>query len=164
MLVEMRVAGLTIDPLTNMPILLLKDLDEQRTVPIWIGLVEASAIATELQQVKLERPMTHDLVRNLFERLGVETVHVEITDLRDNTYYATLVLQQGGEVIDIDARPSDAIAIAMRTGCAIYVDERVLEKASVLDLRTTEGPLEAREPGTDVLSGIPEAYFGKWKM
>lgn len=164
MLVEMKVAGLAIDPLTNMPILLLKDLDEQRTVPIWIGLVEASAIATELQQVKLERPMTHDLVRNLFERLGVETLHVEITDLRDNTYYATLVLKQAGEVIDIDARPSDAIAIAMRTGCAIYVDEQVLEKASVLDLRTADGPFEGREPGADVLSGIPEAYFGKWKM
>ena len=162
MLVEMKVAGLAIDPLTNMPILLLKDHKMQRTVPIWIGLVEASAIATELQQLKLERPMTHDLVHNLLGALGVETLHVEINDLRDNTYFATLVVRQGTRVLEMDARPSDAIAIAMRSGCSILVDDRVVEKAACFDLRD-ETPLESDAAG-DLLAGLPDSYFGKWKM
>ena len=128
MLIEMKVAGLAIDPLTDMPILLLRDLDDRRTIPIWIGLVESSAIATELQHVELTRPMTHDLMRQMLVELGVTVLHVEITDLRDNTYYARLMLQQGSRIVQLNARPSDAIAIAMRAGCSLFVEEKVLER------------------------------------
>lgn len=162
MLIEMKVAGLAIDPLTNMPILLLRDLEEVRTIPIWIGLVEASSIATELQEVELARPMTHDLVRNLLVELGAEVMHVEVNDLRDNTYYATLVVKHGGRVLELDARPSDAIAIAMRCGCSVYVDEQVLTKAGCMDLRGDTPPRP--DPATDILGALPDNCFGKWKM
>jgi bifunctional DNase/RNase len=164
MLVEMKVAGLAIDPVTNMPILILRDLEERQAIPIWIGLVEAGAIATELEQIELARPMTHDLVKNLLDELGAEVIHVEILDLRDNTYFANLVLKQGGRVIEMDARPSDAIAIALRVGCSIYVHPQVIEKAGVLDLRVEQSSAPSSEEAKEILASLPESYFGKWKM
>jgi len=163
MLVEMKVAALAIDPLTNMPILLLKDLDERTTIPIWIGLVEAAAVATKLQDIELARPMTHDLLQHLLEELGVEVLHVEITDLRDNTYYANLVVKQGKRVLELDARPSDAIAIAMRAGCSIYVEDHVVEKAACLDVRT-DFEAHPGDESQDLLKALPDETFGKWKM
>ena len=164
MLVEMKVAGLAIDPITNMPILLLKDLEEHRSVPIWIGLIESSAIATELEHIQLTRPMTHDLVKNLLGELGAEVLHVEIADLKDNTYYAHLVVKQASRVIELDARPSDAIAIALRVGCPIYVADHVIDRAGFVDLTKAETASPTGAEAEDVLAALPEEYFGKWKM
>ncbi len=165
MLVEMKVAALALDPLTNMPILLLKDLEERTTIPIWIGLVEASAVATRLQEVKLARPMTHDLVHILLHELGAEVMHVEIVDLRDNTYYAKLLIKHGSRVLELDARPSDAIALALRADCSIYVEDHVIEKAARFDLRTDEAGVSVQgDEMQDLLCALPDETFGKWKM
>jgi len=166
MLIDMKVAGLSIDPMTEMPILILKDVEGENPLPIWIGLIEAGAIATELEKVELVRPMTHDLIKNLIGALGVQVLHVEITDLRDNTYYSSLVLQQGQRVFEVDSRPSDAIAIALRMGCPIRVEERVLQKAREIDLRAHavhSGNADA-DAAKDFLSNLPDEEFGKWKM
>jgi bifunctional DNase/RNase len=161
MLIEMKVAGLAIDPMTEMPILILKDLNDDNPLPIWIGMVEAGAIATELEKIALSRPMTHDLMRNMLDQLGVVVMHVEISDLRESTYFAAIVLQQGTQVREVDARPSDAIALALRVGCPIRVDETVLEKAREIDLR---GKGKPEGEGDDALSGLSDEDFGKWKM
>ena len=161
MLLEMKVVSLALDPMTQMPILILKDLSEEHTLPIWIGLVEAGAIATELEQIQLSRPMTHDLLKTLLDEAGVQLLHVEVTDLRENTYYATLVLNQGGRVFEVDARPSDAIALALRAHCPIRVEESVLEKAREIDLRRKSA---GEDPAGDGLASLPEEDFGKWKM
>ena len=162
MLLEMKVVSLALDPMTQMPILILKDLSEEHTLPIWIGLVEAGAIATELEQIQLSRPMTHDLLKTLLDEAGVQLLHVEVTDLRENTYYATLVLTQSGRVFEVDARPSDAIALALRAHCPIRVEESVLEKAREIDLRRKSSA--DGEPVGDELASLPDEDFGKWKM
>src|SRR3990167_799221 len=125
MLVEMKVTGLTIDPFTNMPIIILKDMDEKSALPIWIGLIEASAIATELEKIKLARPMTHDLLKNILQALSVRVERVEVNDLADNTFYARIHLTGGDRDHVIDSRPSAAIALALRVGAPIYVDRSV---------------------------------------
>jgi bifunctional DNase/RNase len=131
-LIEMRVGGLTLDPVTKTPIVILKDVDNKLNLPIWIGLMEATAMATELEGIKMARPMTHDLLRNLIVNLGVSVESVEVTDLRDNTYYAVICLQVGDNRIEVDSRPSDAISLALRTKSPIFVAKKVLEASSVL--------------------------------
>jgi bifunctional DNase/RNase len=128
----MSVGALTLDPVTKTPIVILKDADNKLNLPIWIGLLEATAIATELEGIKMARPMTHDLLRNLLGDLGATLERVEITDLKENTYYAVLHLLVGGEPRAVDSRPSDAISLALRTKSPIYVARRVLEASSVL--------------------------------
>jgi hypothetical protein len=163
---EMKVSGLTIDPFTNTPIIILKDLEEKNVLPIWIGLLEASAIATELENIQLPRPMTHDLVRNILDRLKVEVKKVEMVDLRDNTFFATLHLTVSGKTIIIDSRPSDAIALALRTKAPIFVNEKVIEKSREISL---EG-LKIDEEKTDadkwkeILETMNPEDFGKYKM
>ncbi len=122
MLIQMKVAGLTIDPVTNTPIVILRDLDETKALPIWIGLFEASAIATELEKIGFARPMTHDLINSVIKNLGVTVTMIEINDLRDNTFFAVIHLLKDGVSIRIDSRPSDAIALALRADAPIYVD------------------------------------------
>jgi len=162
----MKVSGLTIDPFTNTPIIILKDLEEKNVLPIWIGLLEASAIATELENIQLPRPMTHDLVRNILDRLKVEVKKVEMVDLRDNTFFATLHLTVSGKTIIIDSRPSDAIALALRTKAPIFVNEKVIEKSREISL---EG-LKIDEEKTDadkwkeILETMNPEDFGKYKM
>jgi bifunctional DNase/RNase len=129
----MKVAGIVLDPYSNVPIVVLKDLEDKKTVPIWIGLVEASAIAMELEDIKIQRPLTHDLIKNLLTELQVNVIKIEVTDLRDNTYFAIIHLEKGGEVIEVDSRPSDAIAVALRTKSPIFVDEKVVEKSQQVD-------------------------------
>jgi uncharacterized protein len=163
MLLEMKVVGLALDPMTQMPILILKDLSEEHTLPIWIGLVEAGAIATELEHIQLSRPMTHDLLKTILDEAGVQLLHVEVTDLRESTYYAALVVQQAGRVFEVDARPSDAIALALRAHCPIRVEESVLEKAREIDLRR-KGTGDDADTAGDVLASLPDEDFGKWKM
>ena len=130
--VLMTVGGLTLDPVTKSPIVVLKDADNRLNLPIWIGLLEATAIATELEGIKMARPMTHDLLRNVLGDLDATLERVEITDLRENTYFAVLHLLVQGVERAVDSRPSDAISLALRTKSPIYVARRVLEASSVL--------------------------------
>ncbi|MEE8449239.1 MAG: bifunctional nuclease family protein [Thermodesulfobacteriota bacterium] len=166
MSLEMKVAGLTVDPFSNMPIVILKDLEEKNTIPIWIGILEASAIATELEKIRLARPMTHDLLKNLLDSLGVEMLKIVVTDLRDNTFFAAIHLLNDKDDIILDARPSDAIALALRTGSPIFVEEQVLEKSKKIDLsqrREGEGTAET-EKWKEILESLSPEDFGKYKM
>ncbi len=162
MLLEMKVVGLALDPMTQMPILILKDVSEEHTLPIWIGLVEAGAIATELEQIQLSRPMTHDLLKTLLDEAGMQLLHVEVTDLRENTYYATLVLAQGGRVFEVDARPSDAIALALRCRAPIRVSEDVFKAANAMDFTGQGGDQEQRL--REWLESLTPEQLGKYSM
>jgi len=124
--IEMAVAGLTLDPVTKTPIVLLKDSDNKLNLPIWIGLLEATAMATELEGIKMARPMTHDLLTNVLTEVGVSVNFVEITELKENTYYALVHLKINGRELAIDSRPSDAIALALRSKSPIYVSKAIL--------------------------------------
>jgi len=129
----MVVGGLTLDPNTKMPIVVLKDPDNKLNLPIWIGPLEAASMATEIEGIKPQRPMTHDLLRNVMGELGASVEAIEITELRDNTYYARIELKtREGGALTIDSRPSDAISVALRTKSPIYVAKQVLESSSEL--------------------------------
>ena len=136
MLKEMKLSGLIMDSTTNAPVIILKDLEDKEVISLWIGLLEASAIAVELEKIDLPRPMTHDLVKNVLDSLNIKVLKVEIADLRDNTFYAYIHLGMDGKTFTIDARPSDAIAIALRTKSPIYVDEKVIKKSKKMDLES----------------------------
>lgn len=130
--IQMAVGGLTLDPVTKTPIVILKDMDNKLNLPIWIGLLEATAMATELEGIKMARPMTHDLLKNLLAELGGSVKSIEITELKENTYYALIYLDIAGRELALDSRPSDAIALALRTKSPIYVAKAVLEASSIL--------------------------------
>jgi hypothetical protein len=166
MMVEMKVAGLTIDPVTNTPIVILKDREEKRVLPIWIGLFEASAIATELEGINFSRPMTHDLIRDILATLGIEVLKVEVHDLRNNTFFANIHLLREGKTQVIDSRPSDALALALRAGAPIYVEERVIEKSRNIDVGTKISDLEKEKEDKlkDFLENLDPDDFGKYKM
>jgi bifunctional DNase/RNase len=132
-LVEMSIRGLMIDPITNMPIVILKDADDQRTLPIWVGPVEANAIAIQMENISTPRPMTHDLLVRIVADLGATVDRVVIADLSENTFYAQLVLRRADGVLVVDARPSDALAVALRTKARVFVSEHVLDRAQSLD-------------------------------
>ena len=162
---EMTVSGLTIDPFTNSPIMILKDVASDKAVPIWIGLLEATAIASELENIKFSRPMTHDLLKNIMELMETQVTKVEVCDLRDNTYFALIYLSRGGNEISIDARPSDAIAIALRTKAPIFVADVVIKKARRVDLSAKEAiTTEDAKKWTEILEGLDPDDFGKYKM
>ena len=129
-MVELTISGLGIDGSNNSPVVLLKENDGERMLPIWIGPSEASAIAMEIAGVKFKRPLTHDLFRNCLVEMGITLERVYIHDLRDNTYYAKLLLQSGDKLIELDARPSDSIALALRMKAQIVTTEELLESAS----------------------------------
>ena len=133
-MVEMKVEGLTLDPLTNMPIIILKDLLSDKALPIWVGYFEANAIALEIEKINTPRPMTHDLLRSMISSLHAKVKHVLINDLKDNTFFAVISVVQNGSDMTIDSRPSDAIALALRTKSPIFVEEKVIEAAKKLDL------------------------------
>jgi len=142
MLVEMSVKGLMIDPVQNVPIVILRDADNQRALPIWVGPVEANAIALQLENVSPARPMTHDLLRNLLAELGATLKRVVIADLRGGTFYAYLELEHGNETLLVDSRPSDAIALSMRARAPIFVDTRVLDQARSVEVSTDRADRE----------------------
>jgi len=162
---EMKVAGITVDPFTNTPIVLLKGLEDKDVLPIWIGLLEASSIATALENINTPRPMTHDLVKNLLDKLGVKIVRIEVNDLKDNTYYALLHLDVDNRRLVIDSRPSDAIAIALRTNAPIFVEESVIKRSAKVDL-STKGDKVVTESSDweDILENLSPDDFGKYKM
>ena len=134
MAVEMKVKGLTMDPKSNAFIVLLADLENRHALPIWIGPFEANAIALKLSNTNLQRPQTHDLIRNILEAFDSEILKIEVMDLRDNTYYALIHIIADGRELTIDSRPSDAIAVALAVGAPIYVREKVLYKAKTVEL------------------------------
>jgi bifunctional DNase/RNase len=166
MFIEMRVSGLTMDPITNTPIVILKDLAEKKAIPIWIGIFEASAIATEIEKITFSRPMTHDLLNEVVKVLKSEVIRVEIHDLRNNTFFANIQLLRDGGLIVVDARPSDAIAVALRAGAPIFVDERVIEKSRNVDFGTKMSDLDRlkKEKLSEFLENLSPEDFGKYKM
>jgi len=167
MFIEMKVAGITLDPMTKMPIVILKDSSGENALPIWIGIAEASAIATQLEKIDLARPMTHDLLRNVLNELEVNLEKVEVTDLKDNTYFAILHLKVGEETLPVDSRPSDAIALALRTESPIFVHEEVLNKSRHIDASKAEEGMatpEDRDKWTEILENLSAEAFGKYKM
>ena len=158
MFLLMKVSGIALDPFTNTPIVILKDTSNERTLPIWIGFMEASSIAMELEKTPRIRPITHDLVKNLLEKLKFAVTKIEVTDLRDDTFYARIYLKRDAEEYSLDSRPSDAIAIALRTDSPIFVNEEVLEKSKKIEID------EDKEKLNELLEKIPEGDFGKYKM
>jgi bifunctional DNase/RNase len=156
----MQVVGITIDPGTQSPIVILRDLENRNILPIWIGILEANAIAVGLEKVKLPRPMTHDLFKNVMDQLGVSLKKIEITDIKENTYYAVLHLETGGKTLTIDSRPSDALAIAIRLGAPILVHESVIEKAVRVE---AEGGQD-KDKWTELLEKMDPEDFSKYKM
>ena len=133
-MIRMKVAKVILDPITNSPIVILKDLEERKALPIWIGLFEANAIAMKLENVMTPRPMTHDLIKSILETLKATVEKIVVNNLIENTFYASIFLKTDMGVFEIDSRPSDAIAIALRTDAPIYVTEEVMEKANSFDL------------------------------
>ena len=158
MLVQMKVSGIALDPFTNTPIVILKDNVNEKTLPIWIGFMEASSIAMELEKTPRIRPITHDLIRNLLEKLKFAVTKIEVTDLRDDTFYARVYLKRDNEEYSLDSRPSDAIAIALRTDSPIFVNEEVIEKSKKIEID------EDKEKLSEMLENMPEGDFGKYKM
>ena len=142
MLIEMSIKGLMVDPVTNTPIVILRDLDNQRVLPIWVGPVEANAIALQVENVSTPRPMTHDLIRNLLSGLGGRLVRILITELRESTFYAYLELAHQDGTCFVDARPSDALALALRTRAPIFVDSKVLDLAKSVEMSPDEANQE----------------------
>ncbi len=162
MQIEMTIKGLMIDPITNMPIIILRDQEGQRILPIWVGVFEANAIALQIENVQTPRPMTHDLLKNVIGDLSAQVERIVVTDLKENTFYALIHLRTNGHSIEIDARPSDAIALALRTRSPIFVEEAVIQNA-----RSVES---SREPSMDVtrlqkwLENLSDEELGKYKM
>jgi len=154
--IEMSVGGLTLDPVTKTPIVILKDTENKLNLPIWIGLLEATAMATEIEGIKMARPMTHDLLKTILAEVGGSVDSVEITELKENTYYASVNISLAGRQVMIDSRPSDAIALALRTKSPIYVAKAVLEASSVLQ-QSDEG----KEPPLENVSNVSQEKWGE---
>ena len=161
MQVEMTIKGLMIDPITNMPIIILRDEEGQRILPIWVGVFEANAIALQIENVQTPRPMTHDLLKNVIDDLAGQVERIVVTELKENTFYAIIHIRSSERAIAIDARPSDAIALALRTHSPIFVEDAVIQGAR---------SVEADKDPTDVgrlqkwLEGLSDDELGKYKM
>jgi bifunctional DNase/RNase len=160
--IEVRIRGLMMDPATNMPIVVLKDVASETVMPIWVGIFEANAIAIEIEKVAAPRPMTHDLTKNLIRHLDARLERVVITGIKDDTFLAVLFLRQGDEQVTVDARPSDAIALALRADCPIYVAEQVMQTARLNTSGPPEGPTAEQLRGW--LEGLNDEDLGRYKM
>ena len=153
-MIEMKVKGLTLDPLTNVPIVILRETEGERALPIWVGIFEAHAIAREIENFQTPRPMTHDLIRNIISGIKGRVSRIVVNDLKDNTFYAEIYLALNGSEIVVDSRPSDAIAIALRTKAPIFVVEKVLEEAKSIEFNEAEA--KEGEAGTAAKEGGKE--------
>jgi len=157
----MKIRGLMMDPVTNMPIVILKDVNGNAILPIWVGVYEANAIALEIEKVQTPRPMTHDLIKNVLLGLNATVKKVVVTDLRDDTFYALIWLDRNGSSITIDSRPSDALALALRTDAPIFVEEAVLKSSKIASAVSEKvGSEELRR----WLENLGEEDLGKYKM
>jgi uncharacterized protein len=159
--VEMKIRGLMMDPVTQMPIVVLKDVQGQSVLPIWVGAYEANAIALEIEKVSTPRPMTHDLLKNVLLGLDVHVQKIVVNDLRDDTFFALIWVEREGELISIDSRPSDALALALRVDCPIFVDETVLKSSKVA---TALAERSSNEQLRNYLEGLSDEDLGRYKM
>jgi bifunctional DNase/RNase len=159
--VEMKIRGLMMDPVTNMPIVILKDVNGSTVLPIWVGVYEANAIALEIEKVATPRPMTHDLIKSLLHGLDTNVRKVVVNELKDDTFYAVIWLDRDGDMISVDSRPSDALAIALRLDCPIYVDESVLKSSKVA---ATVSDKVNNEELRRWLEGLNDEDLGRYKM
>src|SRR6202140_4505273 len=158
--VEMKIRGLMMDPVSNMPIVLLRDSGSDTVLPIWVGIYEANAIALEIEKVSTPRPMTHDLIKNVLTGLDAHVHKIVVTELKEDTFYAVIWMEREGRVISVDSRPSDALALALRVDCPIFVEEEVLKtskKAANASETTSE---ELRK----WLEGLNDEDLGHYKM
>jgi len=161
----MVISGLTVDPVTNTPIVILKEVEGEQTLPIWIGLLEATAIASELEGIKFARPMTHDLFKDVMDLINLKVVKVEVCDLKNNTYYAQIHFLHNGKELSVDARPSDALALSLRVKAPIYVSEEVINNSSQIDLKAeAEDKSEKGKKWQEILESLNPEDFGKYKM
>lgn len=158
---RVEIKGLMLDPTSNVPIVILRDVQSQLFLPIWIGVFEANAIALRIEGVEPPRPMTHDLLRSILEQLGAEVEKIVISDLKESTFFARIHVRQGEQSVAIDARPSDAIALALRANAPIFVLRSVLDKAQAVDLATEISDEEKLKKWLEEIS--PEE-LGKWTM
>lgn len=160
--VEMKIRGLMMDPVSNMPIVVLKDVAGNSILPIWVGIYEANAIALEIEKVSTPRPMTHDLIKTLLLGLGTGMRKVVVSELKDDTFYAVIWLEKEGELISVDSRPSDALALALRLDCPIFVDDTVLKNSN------RAGAITERMNSNDELrrwlEGLGDEDLGRYKM
>ena len=161
MLIEMTIKGLMVDPITNMPIVILKDKDGDRVLPIWVGIFEANAIAVQIENIETRRPMTHDLLRNVITDLDGQVDRIVVSDLKDNTFYAVIHLTVRGERVAVDARPSDAIALALRTRAPILVEEEVIVNAKTVDFTPDHSDSDRLQKW---LENLDPEDLGKYKM
>lgn len=159
--VEMKIRGLMMDPVTNMPIVVLRDSIGDTILPIWVGIYEANAIALEIEKVTTPRPMTHDLIKNLLTGLEAGIRKVVVSELKDDTFYAVIWVERNGELISIDSRPSDALALALRLDCPIYVEEQVLKSSKAA---SNVGDKVNNEELRRWLEGLNDEDFGRYKM
>jgi bifunctional DNase/RNase len=161
MQIAMTIKGLMVDPVTNMPIIILRDDSGGRVLPIWVGIFEANAIALQIENITTPRPMTHDLLRNVIQDLNGTVQKVVVCDLKDNTFYALIYVVVGQEVTTIDARPSDAIALALRAKAPIFVEESVIDNAKSVDVGDERADAERLQKW---LEGLDPDELGKYKM
>ncbi len=159
--VEMKIRGLMMDPVTNMPIVILKDVNGDAVLPIWVGIYEANAIALEIEKVTTPRPMTHDLIKNLLTGLDTSVRKVVVNDLREDTFFAVIWLERNGQIISVDSRPSDALAIALRLDCPIFVDDEVLKSSK---LASSVSDRVSSEELRKWLEGLNDEDLGRYKM
>jgi bifunctional DNase/RNase len=161
MQIEMTIKGLMVDPITNMPIVILRDKDGQRVLPIWVGIFEANAIALQIENVSTPRPMTHDLLRNVIHDLHADVQKIVVCDLQENTFYALIYLSLKSGTLAIDARPSDAIALALRTRAPIYVEDSVIDHAKTVDFSSEKADADRLHKW---LESLDPDDLGKYKM
>jgi bifunctional DNase/RNase len=159
--VEMKIRSLMMDPVMNTPIVVLKDVQGKTILPIWVGVYEANAIALEIEKVQMPRPMTHDLLRNVLLGLDVRVQKVVVNDLKEDTFYALIWVERDGQVMTIDSRPSDALALALRVDCPIFVDEEVLKNSKVSSAFSDK---QSNEQLRDWLEGLSDEDLGRYKM
>lgn len=158
---EMVIKGLMVDPVTNMPIVILRDKAGDRVLPIWVGIFEANAIALQIENIATPRPMTHDLLRNVIRDLNGRVERIVVSDLKETTFYALIYLKVGADTIAVDARPSDALALALRTQAPIFVEEHVIDSAKTVDLSQEPASADRLQKWLESLD--PEE-LGKYKM
>ncbi|HYG97887.1 MAG TPA: bifunctional nuclease family protein [Terriglobales bacterium] len=159
--VEMKIRGLMMDPVTNMPIVVLKDVSSDTVLPIWVGIYEANAIALEIEKITTPRPMTHDLIKNVLAGLDARVHKVVVNELRDDTFFAIIWLERQGSIISIDSRPSDALALALRVDCPIFVEDEVLKSSK---LASTVSDRVSSEELRKWLEGLNDEDLGRYKM
>ncbi len=160
--IEVRIRGLMMDPTTSMPVVVLKEVGSDAVIPIWVGLFEANSIAIEIEKTVPPRPFTHDLIKNLIGHLNGSLERVVITEVKDDTFYALLWIRQGSDMVSVDVRPSDALALAMRADCPIFVTEEVMRKAKANTAAAVDGP--TAEQLRKWLEGLNDDDLGRYKM